>query len=57
MMWVLYALLSAFFWAGSDIFLRKLKGKDSVLVAWSRVLFGAPFLLIILFSFRYQASA
>ena len=57
MRWVIYALLSAFFWAGSDIFLRKLKGKDSVLVAWSRVLFGAPFLLIILFSFRYQASA
>lgn len=49
-MWVLYALLSALSLSSADAVSKKvLERADESVVAWSRFLFAAPFLLVLLF--------
>ncbi len=49
MLWVLYSLLSAFSWATSDAFTKKVAKVDDYILILSRFLYGAPFVLLLLF--------
>ena len=49
MLWVLYSLLSAFSWATADAFTKKVSDVDDYILVLSRFLYGAPFVLLLLF--------
>ncbi|MAE42308.1 hypothetical protein CMO93_00940 [Candidatus Woesearchaeota archaeon] len=49
MLWFLYSLLSGFFNATSDAFVKKVKLDDIYLISWARFLFVLPLLPIFLF--------
>lgn len=49
MLWVLYALLSAFGWATADVFTKKASNVDDYILMLSRFLFGVPFVVVFLF--------
>lgn len=49
-MWIIYTLLTAFFFATSDALTKKaLRTKDEYLMAWIRLIFAVPILVISLF--------
>ena len=53
-MWIIYALLTALFLATSDALTKHvLVSKDEYFVAWARLLFALPILLITLFFIRW----
>ena len=49
MLWALYSLLSGFFFATSDAAAKKIKLKDDYIIAWSRLFFSFPIILISIF--------
>lgn len=49
MLWVLYALLSGFFWATADVFTKKIQDADDHILVLSRFLFSSPLVLLLLF--------
>lgn len=53
MLWVVFALLTAFFMSCKDLFSRRaLKDLDEYIVAWSVYMFAIPFLLFLLLFFK-----
>ncbi|MEK6949824.1 MAG: EamA family transporter, partial [Nanoarchaeota archaeon] len=48
MLWVLYALLSAFSFATADAFTKKASDSDNYVLILSRFFYGAPFVLLLL---------
>jgi len=49
MLWVLYSVLSGFFYSTSDAFAKKVKLDDNYIIAWSRLFFAIPVVVIMLF--------
>jgi len=49
MLWVLYSVLSGFFYSTSDAFAKKVKLDDNYIIAWSRLFFAIPVIIIMLF--------
>lgn len=50
MLWVLYSLLSAFSWATTDVFTKKISSNvDEYIILLSRFLYSSPFVLLLLF--------
>lgn len=52
MIWVLYSLLSAFSWATSDAFTKKISKADDYILILARFLYATPFVLLLLFFIR-----
>ncbi|MBI2208530.1 DMT family transporter [Candidatus Woesearchaeota archaeon] len=49
MLWFIYSLLSGFFFATSDAITKKVKLDDDYIIAWSRLFFSLPVVLVLLF--------
>lgn len=49
MLWLIYAIMTALFWAITDVFAKKLaKTSDEYFIAWSKWIFAIPTVLIFL---------
>lgn len=49
MIWALYSLLSAFSWATTDAFTKKISKADDYILTLARFLYATPFVLLLLF--------